>query len=98
MWAVTVRAGLAGTGGEIVLCLHDELLLHVPEAGADGAVAMVRDALAHCAATWAAGSSVRFVVDIAVVRRWSDAKEGAGIESAGALTGLAGESVVRNAP
>ena len=37
MWAVTVRAGLAGTGGEIVLCLHDELLLHVREAdAADG--------------------------------------------------------------
>jgi DNA polymerase-1 len=95
MWAVTVRAGLAVTGGEIVLCLHDELLLHVREADAAEASALLRDALAQSAATWAAGSSVRFVVDIAVVRRWSDAKDGA--PDAGALTGLAVEPVVRNA-
>jgi len=93
-----VRAGLAGTGGEIVLCLHDELLLHVPEEDASDASALVREALANSAATWAAGSSVRFVVDIAVVRRWSDAKDAAGIDSAGALTGLADETVVRKAP
>lgn len=98
MWAVTVRAGLVGTGGEIVLCLHDELLLHVPEANATEASALVREALANCAATWAAGSSVRFVVDIAVVRRWSDAKDGTGIASVGVPTGLAVEPVVRNAP
>ncbi|WP_407659758.1 DNA polymerase, partial [Kineococcus indalonis] len=37
-WAATVRAGLAGAGGagaggagRVVLCLHDELLLHVPQ-------------------------------------------------------------------
>jgi len=54
---------------------------------------LLRDALAQSSATWAAGSSVRFVVDIAVVRRWSDAKDGAG--EAGALTGLAVEPVVR---
>ena len=36
VWAVTVRAGLAALGGEIVLCLHDELLLQVPEARRSG--------------------------------------------------------------
>jgi DNA polymerase-1 len=95
MWAVTVRAGLAGTGGEIVLCLHDELLLHVPEAQATETMALVRDALAQSAATWAAGSPVRFVVDVAVVRRWSDAKP---LPGTAELTGLVGGSVVRNAP
>ena len=35
-WAATVRAGPAGAAaGEIVLCLHDELLLHVPQEHAD---------------------------------------------------------------
>jgi DNA polymerase-1 len=73
-WAGTVRAGLAGGGGEIVLCLHDELLLHVPAARADAAAALVSDALALTAGWWAAGSATRFVVDVAVVERWSDAK------------------------
>jgi DNA polymerase-1 len=76
-WAGTVRAGLAGSaghGGEIVLCLHDELLLHVPAARAGAAAALVGDALALTAGWWAAGSATRFVVDVAVVERWSDAK------------------------
>jgi DNA polymerase-1 len=75
-WAATVRTGLlrvTGTG-TIVLCLHDELLLHVPAARADAAVALLHDALAATAARWAAGSGVRFVADVTVVRRWSDAK------------------------
>jgi hypothetical protein len=58
-------------------------------------MALVRDALAQSAATWAAGSPVRFVVDVAVVRRWSDAKP---IPGTAELTGLVGGSVVRNAP
>ena len=31
MWAVTVRARAAALDARIVLCLHDELLVHVPE-------------------------------------------------------------------
>ncbi|NIZ91674.1 DNA polymerase [Kineococcus rubinsiae] len=73
-WAATVRAGLAGTGGRIVLCLHDELLLHVPRDDADAAVALLHTALAQTAHRWAAGSGVRFVAEVAVVRRWSEAK------------------------
>src|SRR6201996_4644255 len=34
MWAVTVRARAAALDARIVLCLHDELLLHVPERAA----------------------------------------------------------------
>jgi DNA polymerase-1 len=73
MWAVTVRAGLPA-GAEIVLCLHDELLVHTPRGQADEVVALLHRALAATAARWAAGSGVRFVADLAVVRRWSDAK------------------------
>ena len=71
-WAAAVRNRLPD--GRIVLCLHDELLLHVPAALADEAVRVVHDALQQTAGHWAAGSGVRFVADVAVVRRWSEAK------------------------
>ena len=74
MWAVTVRAKLQATGGSIVLCLHDELLLHVPVPRADDVVAAVHRALDEAAGRWASGRDVRFVADVTVVRRWSDAK------------------------
>ena len=74
-WAGTVRAGLAATGGQgrIVLCLHDELLLHVPADAADDTVALVRRALDATAHWWAAGSGVRFVVDVSVGDSWATA-------------------------
>jgi DNA polymerase-1 len=71
-WAAAVRNGLEG--GRVVLCLHDELLLHVPEHEAAEAVALLHDALSSVAGHWASGSGVRFVADVAVVARWSDAK------------------------
>lgn len=73
-WAGTVRAGLRPLGGEIVLCLHDELLLHVPAELAPAAADLLRTALAATAAWWCAGSGVRFVADVSVVQRWSDVK------------------------
>jgi DNA polymerase-1 len=73
MWAVSVRAGLPD-GAEVVLCLHDELLVQAPERAADEVVALLHGVLGATAARWAAGSGVRFVADVAVVRRWSDAK------------------------
>jgi DNA polymerase-1 len=74
MWAITVRAGLDPMRGQIVLCLHDELLVQVPATQGEAAAALVRRALEGAAGRWAAGSGVRFVVDVAVVERWSDAK------------------------
>jgi len=75
-WAAAVRGGLsaAGGNGRIVLCLHDELLLHVPEQDADAAVSLLHEALQSVSGHWAAGSGVRFVADVAVLRRWSEAK------------------------
>jgi DNA polymerase-1 len=71
-WAAAVRNGLRG--GRVVLCLHDELLLHVPLDEAPDAVALLHSALTSTAAHWASASGVRFVADVAVVRRWSEAK------------------------
>ena len=71
-WAAAVRNGLGD--GRVVLCLHDELLLQVPEAQADDAVRLLHDALGSVASHWAAGSGVRFVADVSVVQRWSEAK------------------------
>ncbi len=74
VWAVTVRSRAASFGAEIVLCLHDELLVHTPlEHGAAVAellVASLDDAAAH----WAPSDAVRFVADVGVIERWSDAK------------------------
>ena len=74
MWAATVRSGLPALDGRVVLCLHDELLLEVPEPAAAAAADLLRSGLAEAAGRWAAGSGVRFVADVSVVRRWSDAK------------------------
>ena len=72
-WAVLVRARLARPG-EIVLCLHDELLLHVPATDGDAAARLVEDCLQEAASSWAPNDTVRFVADVTVLRRWSDAK------------------------
>lgn len=73
MWAVTVRAALPA-GAEVVLALHDELLVHAPQALAGEVVNLLHDALAGTGTLWAAGSGVQLVADVAVVRRWSEAK------------------------
>jgi DNA polymerase-1 len=78
-WTATVRTGLLagdgeGSAGRIVLCLHDELLLQVPEAAADGTVTLLHAALQQAVARWATGAGVRFVADVRVIRRWSEAK------------------------
>ncbi|MCW2599655.1 MAG: DNA-directed polymerase [Frankiales bacterium] len=73
VWAASVRNGL-GTG-RVVLCLHDELLLHVKVEDRDAAITLLHEALEASAAHWAAGSGVRFVADVAAVRRWSEAKD-----------------------
>jgi DNA polymerase-1 len=75
VWAVTVRARTAALGARVVLCLHDELLLHTPERHADAAAELVRDCLDEASTRWApATAHVRFVADVSVIRRWSEAK------------------------
>ena len=74
MWGVTVRARAAALDARIVLCLHDELLVHVPEDQAARAAELVGDCLAETAKRWAPGGRVRFIAEISTVCRWSDAK------------------------
>jgi len=74
-WAATVRARLAGSGAGIVLCLHDELLVHAPADDGDAIARLVDECLLEAAARWRPpGPPVRFVADVSVVRRWSDVR------------------------
>jgi DNA polymerase I len=74
MWAVTVRARCGHLDGRIVLCLHDELLVHCPVEHGDAVSAIVEDSLREAAQRWAPGCGVRFISDTTIVRSWSDAK------------------------
>lgn len=72
-WAATVRARAAPLGARVVLCLHDELLVHVPAEHGAAAAELVDDCLQEAVRRWAPQAAVRFVADIAVIPRWSDA-------------------------
>ncbi|HUN32590.1 MAG TPA: DNA polymerase [Trebonia sp.] len=74
MWAATVRARGAELGADIVLCLHDELLVHVAERDAEQAARLVGECLEETARRWAPAGQVRFLADISAVRCWADAK------------------------
>ena len=85
-WAVTVRARLDRFGARIVLCLHDELLVHCPISQGSDVAGLLDDCLVDAARRWTAGGRgaggqgtggqpggpVRFVVDVGIVGRWSD--------------------------
>jgi DNA polymerase-1 len=74
MWAVTVRARSASLGALVVLCLHDELLVHCRREHGEAVSRIVEDCLGEAAQRWAPGSGVRFISDTTIVRSWSDAK------------------------
>jgi DNA polymerase I-like protein with 3'-5' exonuclease and polymerase domains len=76
VWAVTVRARCGHLGARIVLCLHDELLVHCPREQAETVSRLVDDCLREAAQRLAPGCGVRFISDTTVVRSWSDAKNG----------------------
>jgi DNA polymerase I len=77
MWAVTVRARCAPLGARVVLCLHDELLVHCLREHGGKVSRIVEDCLAEATQRWAPGSGVRFISDTTIVRSWSDAKAAA---------------------
>jgi DNA polymerase-1 len=74
-WAATVRATTRDLGAQIVLCLHDELLVHVPEEHAEQTRERLVRALDDSARRWTGSEQVRFVADASVIRRWSEAKD-----------------------
>jgi DNA polymerase-1 len=73
-WAATVRLAVAPLGAQIVLCLHDELLLHVPLEHSAEVAALVTSCLDDAARRWTGSRDVRFVADTSIIERWSDAK------------------------
>jgi DNA polymerase-1 len=74
MWAVTVRARSAHLGARVVLCLHDELLVHCRREHSAEVARIVGDSLAEAARRWAPGSGVRFISDTTIVASWAQAK------------------------
>ncbi len=74
VWAVTVRARGGRHGAQVVLCLHDELLVHVGVESAVVVAQLLDDCLQEAVRHWAPDGAVRFLAEIAVVERWSDAK------------------------
>ncbi len=74
VWAITVRRRGRPLGAEIVLCLHDELLVLCPADQAEAAATMVVDAVVEAAHYWSPRPDVRFLADVSIVDRWSDAK------------------------
>jgi DNA polymerase-1 len=74
VWAVTVRARSVELPARIVLCLHDELLLHVRDDAVEHVVRLLDECLAEAAHRWFRDSGVRFVADTSVVKSWADAK------------------------
>ena len=75
-WAVLVRARTASVGARVVLCLHDELVVHTPVEAADETKDLVDRCLQEAATRWAppTDAPVRFVTDTSVIERWSQAK------------------------
>jgi DNA polymerase-1 len=74
VWAVTVRSRAAALKAQIVLCLHDELLVHAPLEHGTEVADLFMKCLAEASHRWAPDDSVRFVADVSVISRWSDAK------------------------
>jgi DNA polymerase I len=74
VWAVTVRSRTAMFDARIVLCLHDELLVHAPVEHGEAVAQLLVDSLDDAARGWAPTDAVRFVAEVSVIRRWSDAK------------------------
>jgi DNA polymerase-1 len=73
-WVATVRTHLRGRG-ELVMCLHDELLVHARADVADEVCELVRRDLDVTGARWFPNARVRFVADIAALDCWADAKD-----------------------
>ncbi len=73
-WAVTVRGRISALDARIVMCLHDELLVHAPRQHAEEVSLIVEGALSEAARRWMPTSNVRYVAVARVIERWSEAK------------------------
>lgn len=75
VWAITVRRRARAFDAEIVLCLHDELLVHAPLVHAAAVAELVESSIHEAAHYWSPAPAVRFVADVSVITRWSEAKD-----------------------
>jgi DNA polymerase-1 len=73
-WAATVRHNGRAIGAQIVLCLHDELLLQVPADKVADAGALLTESLESTARWWAGRSGVRLIAEVSSGASWADAK------------------------
>ena len=76
-WALvllaTLRTALEGTKAELVLFVHDEVVVHCPADQADEVVAAVHASAARAGALVFGETAVRFPLDVSVVECYADA-------------------------
>lgn len=75
VWAIIVKRRVGPLGARVVLCLHDELLVHTPTEHGPAVAAQVAEAVTETAFYWSPNPDVRFLADVSVIQRWSEAKD-----------------------
>lgn len=77
-WALvllaTLRTALEGTKAEMVLFVHDEVVVHCPAEQAEQVVAAVRESAEQAGRLLFGTTTVRFPLDVSVVGGYADAK------------------------
>lgn len=77
-WALvllaTLRTRLAGTEAELVLFVHDEVVVHCPAGQAEAVAEAVRDSARAAGRLLFGDTPVRFPLDVSVVGAYADAK------------------------
>jgi DNA polymerase-1 len=77
-WALvllaTLRTRLAGTDAELVLFVHDEVVVHCPADQAESVVEAVRESALSAGRLLFGDTTVRFPLDVSVVGAYADAK------------------------
>ncbi|MGK5684344.1 bifunctional 3'-5' exonuclease/DNA polymerase [Actinoplanes sp. URMC 104] len=77
-WALvllaTLRTALEGSKAEMVLFVHDEVVVHCPAEEADRVVAAVHESAAQAGRLLFGNTTVRFPLDVSVVGAYADAK------------------------
>jgi DNA polymerase-1 len=77
-WALvllaTLRTALAGTKAEMVLFVHDEVVVHCPAELADDVVAAVQASAEQAKRLLFGDTEVRFPLDVSIVGAYADAK------------------------
>jgi DNA polymerase-1 len=77
-WALvllaTLRTALEGSKAELVLFVHDEVVVHCPAEEADQVVAAVHESAERAGRLLFGDTTVRFPLDVSVVGAYADAK------------------------